>query len=102
MALSLFAFGSIACAIAYSGFTAEPVTDVAVSVCALVAPAGPSLSKLGVRNRNASRHIAARLTRIGKNAQSESASSVRGASPSPEAETSLKSTSVLMPRKLGL
>src|SRR5690348_13831330 len=102
MSLSLFEFGSNARAIAHSGFTVETVTDVAVSGCALVAPVGPPLSKLGVKNRNVSRQIAARLTRIGKNAQSASASSARGASPCLEAGTPRKSTSVLMPRKLGL
>jgi hypothetical protein len=101
MSLSLFEFGSNARAIAHSGFTVE-TTDVAVSGCALLAPAGPPLSKLGVKNRNVSRHIAARLTRIGKNAQSESASSVRGASPCLETATPRRSTSVLMSRKLGL
>ena len=102
MSLSLFEFQSIAGAITHSGFTVETVTDVAVSGRALVMPVDPPLSKLGVKNRNVSRHIAARLTRIGKKAQSASASSVRGASPCLEAGTPLESTSVLMSRKLGL
>lgn len=78
------------------------VTDVAAPGSALFASAGSATSKLGVRKKNVSRHIAARPARIGKNAQSESSPPVRERFPWSEGGTSVECVSVFMPRKLAL
>jgi hypothetical protein len=78
------------------------VTDVAAPGCALFAPAGSATSKLGLRKKRVSRHITTRLTRIGKNAQSESSPPVCESFPGSEAETFVECLSVVMPRKLVL